>query len=417
MTTPSSSAEIAKRIKKLIAEPFDIYDFKNLTNAAERQDATRLDELRRLFMKLISDGDFDRMSSQSDTLSEVKAKWHNWLCNQHEKYVDQLCARIRLGRKHALRTFCGVISSSPVTRKTNTGVGREAKLEIDTKLMIQLVEALCVRAHLPNNKKQSRKRNRESDAKEQSHWNNAKNLDLNADESMFNLFQNEFIRPYRDAQYFTLSGILGLALKIPCSKEYKVCKDNEAQLNAASIAGENIINLLTLVNIASSQDELDNGSYLIKLPETSTSSLSSSQNNVESDDELGNDDDKSNDGYDSNEDSSSLDSDIHSKSRSKSNSLQSSNNKAKRRQNDQRLYIQRLSRHRRLLGETWLAALNLPYMPLRAHKRALQFIPQHVLPVMSNPLRFADYMTKSYKMGGIISLLALNGLFKLMTER
>jgi len=153
--TSSSSAETAKRLKQLIKEPFDIHDFKNLTNAGERQDANRLDELRRILMKLIGDGELDLSGKTeyvpSESLSDldVKAKWNNWLTNQHSKFVDQLCDRIRLGRKHALRAFCGVIASSPMVSPDKKVMAKT----IDGRLVVKLVEALCVRAHFPSKKK------------------------------------------------------------------------------------------------------------------------------------------------------------------------------------------------------------------------------------------------------------------------
>lgn len=412
--SPSASAEIAKRIKELIKEPHDIYDFKNLTNAGERQDAARLDELRKVFLKLIAEGDLQRSSNKNDnssfseskiTTSDAKAKWNLWLDHQHSKFVDQLCDRIRLGRKHALRTFCGVIASSPVSNSSSTAT------VIDEQLVMRLVEALCVRSSKKKNSS-SKKRKRDDDDDEEEEYD----LVLSTDEPMLNLLQTEFIRPYRDAQYYMLLGIRELALKIPGAREYKVDENSEKDKFAASAIAENILNLLMRIDIAALQEELDNGSYLIKPPELPPAANSKA---TKKDDENENSSDEG--GYDSNEetDSESEDESATAKPKNKfkpKTLISAKTDKKKRRQKDSRLYVQILNRHRRLLGETWLSCLNVPHMPLKSHKRALQYIPKHILPIMRNPLRLAEYMTKSYQMGGITALLALNGLFILMTK-
>jgi U3 small nucleolar RNA-associated protein 19 len=46
----------------------------------------------------------------------------------------------------------------------------------------------------------------------------------------------------------------------------------------------------------------------------------------------------------------------------------------------------------------------------------LRFLPEHVLPNVANPLRFADFFMSAYNHTGVVSILALDGLFLLMTE-
>ena len=59
--------------------------------------------------------------------------------------------------------------------------------------------------------------------------------------------------------------------------------------------------------------------------------------------------------------------------------------------------------------------LKLP-LPPSALKSALQFLPRNIIPRIVNPLRFSDFFIQAYGHTGIIPLLALEGLFALMTE-
>ena len=68
---------------------------------------------------------------------------------------------------------------------------------------------------------------------------------------------------------------------------------------------------------------------------------------------------------------------------------------------------------RRAFADAWLACLRLPMSPLM-HKRVLLWLPQHVISVMPAPLQLADFLTDSYRQGGIVSILALSSLFILM---
>ena len=67
-------------IEELLKEPSDIYDNACLTNAGEREDAARLDELRRTFKPLISNGELSKMNHHTDLRhrkdNDVKAKWN-----------------------------------------------------------------------------------------------------------------------------------------------------------------------------------------------------------------------------------------------------------------------------------------------------------------------------------------------------
>ncbi|XP_071682805.1 protein NUCLEOLAR COMPLEX ASSOCIATED 4 isoform X1 [Lolium perenne] len=65
--------------------------------------------------------------------------------------------------------------------------------------------------------------------------------------------------------------------------------------------------------------------------------------------------------------------------------------------------------------KAWLTFLKLP-LPLDVYKEVLATIHQNVIPSMSNPSILCDFFTRSYDIGGVISVMALSGLFILMTQ-
>ncbi|CAL5030387.1 unnamed protein product [Urochloa decumbens] len=65
--------------------------------------------------------------------------------------------------------------------------------------------------------------------------------------------------------------------------------------------------------------------------------------------------------------------------------------------------------------KAWLSFLKLP-LPLDVYKEVLASIHQNVIPSMSNPAILCDFLTRSYDIGGVISVMALSGLFILMTQ-
>jgi U3 small nucleolar RNA-associated protein 19 len=69
----------------------------------------------------------------------------------------------------------------------------------------------------------------------------------------------------------------------------------------------------------------------------------------------------------------------------------------------------------RLLGDCWTTLLQAA-LPRLVYRTVLVQLRKHVLPVLANPLFLADMLTDAFDMGGVVSLLALDGLFVLMTK-
>lgn len=65
--------------------------------------------------------------------------------------------------------------------------------------------------------------------------------------------------------------------------------------------------------------------------------------------------------------------------------------------------------------KAWLSFLRLP-LPLDVYKEVLATLHQAVIPHLSNPVLLCDFLTRSYDIGGVISVMALSGLFILMTQ-
>lgn len=76
-----------------------------------------------------------------------------------------------------------------------------------------------------------------------------------------------------------------------------------------------------------------------------------------------------------------------------------------------------LSTHRKVAQECWLSIFRSPLNP--AHRKTiLSIMSSQVLPWFPNRMEvLADFLTDSFNAGGSLSLLALSGIFQLMTEK
>ncbi|KAJ1666408.1 Maturation and nuclear export of 40S ribosomal subunits interacting protein [Coemansia sp. RSA 1813] len=73
------------------------------------------------------------------------------------------------------------------------------------------------------------------------------------------------------------------------------------------------------------------------------------------------------------------------------------------------------SAHRKAFSEAWLALLRLPLTP-ETYKQILLIMHKRIIPHMTDPKALMDFLSNSYDVGGSTSLLALNGLFTLITD-
>ncbi|KAK6505572.1 hypothetical protein TWF481_007465 [Arthrobotrys musiformis] len=71
-----------------------------------------------------------------------------------------------------------------------------------------------------------------------------------------------------------------------------------------------------------------------------------------------------------------------------------------------------IAAHQRYFQETWLTLLSRP-LPSK-QRDILTILPKRIIPHFPNPRLLMDYLTDTYNTGGVIALLALQGLFNLM---
>ena len=385
----NSATATAKRIKALLrVQPQD-----------ESLDAARLDELRKIFARLIaskelvvlSDDANDQNASASNSSSAIKQKWNEWLQNQHDEYLEQLQRVIH--RKSTLRTFFGVIVSSP-TFTTGRINGR-----LIQKLVIALVQ--------PKNDDESL------------------NFDDNDDvtgiipDDLLQMLTMEFMNPYQDVKYSFLVAIHSLAKK---------SKKNPH----TAIIGENLVRLLLQINVATTQEELNvqkvkhgsHGNYLL------TTTLSSSKHNDGEDDDEESDFEEEDDVEEKEDGDSSSSEDEDEEDgggAKKRKGMQGRHFVGKRRKikdeqkKNKLLSYQTLGNHLKWLQESWLQVLRLPNLPIHSLKLALQYLPTSILPIVPSPLRFADFCIRAYDTStsdnsDVTCILALHSLYYLMLE-
>ncbi|KAI3447882.1 hypothetical protein Pfo_004547 [Paulownia fortunei] len=65
--------------------------------------------------------------------------------------------------------------------------------------------------------------------------------------------------------------------------------------------------------------------------------------------------------------------------------------------------------------KAWISFLRLP-LPLDVYKEVLVTLHQAVIPYLSNPIMLCDFLTRSYDIGGVVSVMALSSLYILMTQ-
>ncbi|KAG5582080.1 hypothetical protein H5410_052707 [Solanum commersonii] len=65
--------------------------------------------------------------------------------------------------------------------------------------------------------------------------------------------------------------------------------------------------------------------------------------------------------------------------------------------------------------KAWISFLRLT-LPVDVYKEVLVNLHQVVIPYLSNPLMLCDFLTQSYDIGGVVSVMALSSLFVLMTQ-
>ena len=334
----ASSADIAKQIKSLLKESAD-----------DRTDAARLDELRKLYARLIQTGEF---SSKDTTRSRVTKQWRSFLRQQHKRFLGQLLGRIAAGKRTAVRTLWGVLATSP-----SVSANGQYKL-LNESLLQQWVGAMTTLPSL-------------------------------GDQSIRHMVQVEFFQPYRDVQYYSMIAVR------QCAHELYQQDSKEKAIKAER--AERLVELLMMIPVPTSQQELDRAAgALFAPPQGAIPGNASSASD--------------NDGDDSDSTSEEDNSDAES-----SHVDEPPSKRVKRDRSERLFSFQQAKCHHLAWSKAWLAVLRLS-LPVPTLKNALRFLPESVLPYSQNPLRFADFFMQAYDQNGVVPILALDGLFLLMTQ-
>jgi U3 small nucleolar RNA-associated protein 19 len=348
----STSAEVAAQIKSLLKKSAD-----------DRADAVRLDELRRVFARLIANGEFSLTTSLTANIStkrdktEVTRKWQHFLSTSHKGFISQLCRRIGDGKRTAVRTLWGVLATSPCKSANN----QYDLLSADLLL----------------------------------HWVRAMTRLPVVDQSIRHMVANEFFQPYVDVRYYTIIAVQQTANEI-------FQRHQRAPIGGIQERADRLVELLMMIPIYSSQMDLSSGNSLFPPPNGAIPQANDTDGDTSSVD------DDSDDGSDTLNDEFDDESEEERPSNPK-------RTKVDARSRDQLFTYERIKNHHRAWSKAWLAVLRLP-LHATALKSALRFLPESVLEHVPNPLLFADFFMQAYDNDGVVPLMALDGLFLLMTH-
>ncbi|PIN15707.1 putative nucleolar protein involved in ribosome biogenesis [Handroanthus impetiginosus] len=87
-----------------------------------------------------------------------------------------------------------------------------------------------------------------------------------------------------------------------------------------------------------------------------------------------------------------------------------------RKSNDKVLSSQNFTKKMKLkFTKAWISFLRLP-LSVDVYKEVLVTLHQAVIPYLSNPIMLCDFLTRSYDIGGVVSVMALSSLYVLMTQ-
>ncbi|KAL8009515.1 putative nucleolar complex protein [Plasmopara halstedii] len=186
------------------------------------------------------------------------------------------------------------------------------------------------------------------------------------------VFEGEFIRAYMDVQYYMLKSLA------------HILENRNDQTDATVIA--NALKLLEMVRMPC--DEKDITSFLVESKNWSVieHDLVSSDESDEEKEEIANVGEKR-----------KMTSDSSVKKTKKSKGLYS------------------LKQHQHAFSLAWIAVLRHK-LPQASYEKVLVQLPDDIMPHLVNPLLLADFLTDSYNIGGVTSLLALNSLFLLIQD-
>ncbi|TYZ60966.1 hypothetical protein PybrP1_005321 [[Pythium] brassicae (nom. inval.)] len=204
-----------------------------------------------------------------------------------------------------------------------------------------------------------------------------------------NVFKGEYVGAYVDVQYFMLKNLTQLLE----SANTKDDADKRSDAHLALVA--NALRLLGAVKMP--ERAADITSFLVDVKDDASALPA---------DELVSDDDS--DGADSDDEPLAVGNKRKAEDTAKQQQRASSSAKKTR-------GLRSVKQHQHAFSQAWVALLRHP-LPQDAYKKILVQLPDEIMPHLVNPLLLSDFLTDSYNVGGVTSLLALNSLFILIQD-
>ncbi|KAG7389313.1 Nucleolar complex protein 4 [Phytophthora pseudosyringae] len=202
------------------------------------------------------------------------------------------------------------------------------------------------------------------------------------------VFKGEYVGAYVDVQYYTVrDDLVCLGLKnlaqILDSEQSKEDKDEADDLTLVA----NALRMLAMVQMPYDDEEIT--SFLVETKESNLPEQELVSSDDESDDEEGGE--------------------VPATTGSKRKAA-SDPKKAKKTRG-----LRNMKQHQHAFSLAWIAVLRHK-LPQASYKKVLVQLPDEIMPHLVNPLLLADFLTDSYSIGGVTSLLALNSLFILIQD-
>ncbi|KAE9362355.1 hypothetical protein PF008_g151 [Phytophthora fragariae] len=193
------------------------------------------------------------------------------------------------------------------------------------------------------------------------------------------VFKGEYVAAYMDVQYYMLKNLAQIL-----DKSHAKETDEEEDLKLVA----NALRMLNMVQMPYDDEEIT--SFLVEPKDADVSE----QDMVSSDDES-----------DAEEEEEAI-----ATAGSKRKAVDAKAKKTKKTRG-----LRNVKQHRHVFSLAWIAVLRHK-LPQASYKRLLVQLPDEIMPHLTNPLLLADFLTDSYSIGGVTSLLALNSLFILIQD-
>ncbi|EQC32958.1 hypothetical protein SDRG_09486 [Saprolegnia diclina VS20] len=204
---------------------------------------------------------------------------------------------------------------------------------------------------------------------------------------LLSVFKGEFVAAYIDVQYYTMK-TLAVVLDATTTKP-------------TSALVRNALAVMDMVTVPDSRDDI--ATFLVT-PKMTERDIAMAAKDAEDED----DEDDEDDEEDEDEDEVAVNANGKRPAASTGGPL-----KKKKKSKSPSLYNPR--EHERAFSAAWIALLK-HQLPEDMYKTVLAKLPDEIMPYLVDPILLADFLTDSYNVGGITSLLALNSLFLLMQE-